>query len=52
MLEGRIWKRCENVRNKKLLVYRYEEGRMGQLLKEARTSTVVEPVMMMMMMMI
>jgi ribosomal protein L19E len=37
MLEGGSWKGCENVRNKELVVYSYEQRRMEATLREVRT---------------
>jgi hypothetical protein len=39
MLEEGSWKLCENVRNKELVVYSYEQRRMEVTLREARTLT-------------
>jgi hypothetical protein len=36
-LEGGSWKRCENVTNKELAVYSYEQRRMEATLRETRT---------------
>jgi hypothetical protein len=32
-LEGGSWKGCENVMNKELVVYSYEQGRMEEAFK-------------------
>jgi hypothetical protein len=49
-LEGGSWKGCENVRNKVLVVYSYEERGMEVTFKGGQDSyRVVEPIMMMIM---
>jgi hypothetical protein len=46
--EGGCWKGCENVRNKELVVYSYEQRRMETTFKGGQDSyRVVEPMMMM-----
>jgi hypothetical protein len=48
-LEGGRWKGCENVTNKELVVYSYEQRRMEETFKGGQDSyRVVEPMMMMM----
>jgi hypothetical protein len=52
-LEGGRWKGCENVRNKELVVYSYEQGRMEVTFKGGQDSYgVVEPIIIMMMMIV
>jgi hypothetical protein len=52
-LDGGSRKGCDNVRNKELVVYSYEQRRMEATFKGGQDSyRVVEPMMMMMMMMI
>jgi hypothetical protein len=48
-LKGGSWKGCENVRNKELMVYSYEQRRMEVTFKGGQDSyRVVEPMMMVM----
>jgi hypothetical protein len=47
-LEGGIWKGCENVKNKELVVYSYEQRRREATFKGGQDSyRVVEPMVMM-----
>jgi hypothetical protein len=47
-LEGGSWKGCENVRNKELVVYSYEQRRMEATFRGDQDSyRVVEPMMIM-----
>jgi hypothetical protein len=48
-LEGGSWKGCENVRNKALVVYSYEQKNGGDFKGDQDSYRVVEQMMMMMM---
>jgi hypothetical protein len=49
MLEGGSWKGCENVTNKDLVVYSYEQRRMEATFKGGQDTCRIIEVMMMMM---